>query len=92
MAPAARSRSTLALGIRRSRVRISSVCWPRSGGGAEAAPGVSQSRIGTPITVMGPALGWLRVTVIPRAFRCGLSQTSPTLLILPAGTPVQVTE
>ena len=36
-----RSASTLACGIRSSRVRISSVCSPRSGGGVVAAPGVA---------------------------------------------------
>src|SRR6185295_8843504 len=42
--PAARSLATRAFGMRRSPVRIASVCWPSSGGASVAAPGVSCSR------------------------------------------------
>src|SRR5713101_7293723 len=67
--PAARSFSTLDPGIRRRPVGISSVCWPRRGGGAWAAPGVFHRRIGTPIAVTAPALGCARCTNMPRARR-----------------------
>src|SRR3970040_2115638 len=85
--PAARSLSILALGMRRRPLRISSVCWPRRGAGAWAAPGVSQRRIGTPMAVTAPALGCTSRTNMPRAPRCSLSQTSATVLMRPAGTP-----
>ncbi len=46
-----------------------------------------QSRIGTPNTVTVAALGCGSDTIIPRSLRWGLSHTSATLLIRPAGTP-----
>jgi len=47
--PAARSRPIFAFGIRRSCVRISSVCWPSRGCATVAAPRLPQRRTGTPI-------------------------------------------
>src|SRR6266851_2784053 len=85
--PVARSLSTRAFGMRRSPVRIASVCWPSSGGASVAAPGVSCRRTGTPMTVIGPAFGWDSETIMPRALRCALSHTSATDLMRPAGTP-----
>src|SRR5213592_4881203 len=55
--------------------------------GRRAPRGVVCRRIGTPRTVTRPARGCGSVAIILRALRCGLSHTSGTLLIRPAGTP-----
>src|SRR5215470_2478667 len=87
MAPWARSRSIAGFVSPASVFRTASVCWPMTGGGVTAAPGVACRRTGTPITVTFLALGCGSETIMPRALRCSLSHTSATDLMRPAGMP-----
>src|SRR5262245_7923464 len=86
-APWARRRSIADFLSPTSVFSTASVCWPMTGGGVTADPGVAWSRTGTPITVTFFALGWGSDTIMPRALRCSLSQTSATDLMRPAGMP-----
>src|SRR6516162_8259767 len=87
MAPWARSRSIAGFVSPASVFRTASVCWPMTGGGVTAAPGVACRRTGTPITVTFLAVGCGSETIMPRALRCSLSHTSATDLMRPAGMP-----
>src|SRR5262249_42063040 len=87
IAPWARSRAIAGFLSPTSVLRTASVCWPITGGGVAAAPGVACRRTGTPIAVTFLALGCGNDTIMPRALRCSLSHTSATDLIRPAGMP-----
>ena len=67
--------------------RISSVCWPSTGGGRRMLAGWADSLSGVPSILSIPAAGCSSSTTISRAATCGCASAAGTVLTGPAGTP-----